>query len=555
MPYSSPVTSWVKQPTAARGLDQLGSQAPCINLYGRLLPGITNVSDRARYYSFYPWFLWAYEQQYNVLVLEEIVERFRRADCLFTLIAEYHEQKTDKDHNRHGVATVGRDTLVEPLKNLKNGQYLKLSTYTTRETDNKNRYFKNKFGGLGQYYRGTLVELGLLDITNANKVIKYTLERGEIIARSFDAGVYRDLFFKTIENDRVDHKTLEQLQRFCPCFLSQNDNELTALLDLFFDRKNIYGDEGRQRRNTLCLILHFIQSLDDHGFDFNQLSFRASSYTGHLPKGILWHIPDCLKSTQALWGIYQRNELLSIAVQGLFWTTLETLRQMDPKPYTSSEFVSHWENSETFKKTVKEIGGKNFVESVSYIRSKMPALHDWKNQNHEIALAHSLPSITKMKNKNEAHTSMVIKAITVILSLAARDDSNFSPYASLDYPEGYFSYYPINLLTFQKHINTSWADLSLSDLIKWLTQRWGFDTHLEVALRKLRRDHRNTFRFYPSDKGLKVVGVPEPVFTNPRFKQGVQIMRDLHLIVPKKNGAAFELTETGKKILENAIEK
>lgn len=30
----------------------LAVQAPCINIYGRMLPGITIVTDRARYYSF-----------------------------------------------------------------------------------------------------------------------------------------------------------------------------------------------------------------------------------------------------------------------------------------------------------------------------------------------------------------------------------------------------------------------------------------------------------------------------------------------------------------------
>jgi hypothetical protein len=32
-------------------------QAPCTTLYAQLLSGITNVTDRARYYSFHPWLL------------------------------------------------------------------------------------------------------------------------------------------------------------------------------------------------------------------------------------------------------------------------------------------------------------------------------------------------------------------------------------------------------------------------------------------------------------------------------------------------------------------
>ena len=54
-------TAWVKPAHEIGGLDHLGVQAPCIHIYSDLLPGITNVTDRARYYSFYPWLLSRFE--------------------------------------------------------------------------------------------------------------------------------------------------------------------------------------------------------------------------------------------------------------------------------------------------------------------------------------------------------------------------------------------------------------------------------------------------------------------------------------------------------------
>ncbi|MFU7556908.1 hypothetical protein, partial [Pseudomonas paraeruginosa] len=57
-------TSWLKPPYASGGIDHLGTQASCVMIYGQLLPGITNVTDRARYYSFYPWLVWSYDQRY-----------------------------------------------------------------------------------------------------------------------------------------------------------------------------------------------------------------------------------------------------------------------------------------------------------------------------------------------------------------------------------------------------------------------------------------------------------------------------------------------------------
>lgn len=56
-------TVWLKPPQQIGGLDHLGIQAPCIQIYSQLLPGITNVTDRARYYSFYPWLLSQFEKQ------------------------------------------------------------------------------------------------------------------------------------------------------------------------------------------------------------------------------------------------------------------------------------------------------------------------------------------------------------------------------------------------------------------------------------------------------------------------------------------------------------
>ena len=88
-------TAWVKPPNQIGGLDHLAVQAPCINIYGRLLPGITNVTDRARYYSFYPWIIWALEQEgyrYN----SAFIDQFRRADCLFTLIAHRHARSEER---------------------------------------------------------------------------------------------------------------------------------------------------------------------------------------------------------------------------------------------------------------------------------------------------------------------------------------------------------------------------------------------------------------------------------------------------------------------------
>ena len=55
-------TAWVEGAHEISGLDHLGVKGPCISIYGQLLPGITNVTDRARYFSFYTWVIWKLDQ-------------------------------------------------------------------------------------------------------------------------------------------------------------------------------------------------------------------------------------------------------------------------------------------------------------------------------------------------------------------------------------------------------------------------------------------------------------------------------------------------------------
>ena len=148
-------TAWVKPPPQVGGLDHLAVQAPCINVYGRLLPGITNVTDRARYYSFYPWLIWAFDQRGWTKYDDKFVERVRRADCLFSMIALRHAIISGSEYEDHAGAMVGSNTLGPAVRELHASESLTLSDYSRRKGA-KARYFANKLGGLGQYYLGVL---------------------------------------------------------------------------------------------------------------------------------------------------------------------------------------------------------------------------------------------------------------------------------------------------------------------------------------------------------------------------------------------------------------
>ena len=87
------LTAWVAHPLTALGLDHLGTQAPCISLYSRLLPGISNVTDRARYYSLYPWLIWKFDQHFKTASPKDFETFNRRADCLLIKLTKLWPKK------------------------------------------------------------------------------------------------------------------------------------------------------------------------------------------------------------------------------------------------------------------------------------------------------------------------------------------------------------------------------------------------------------------------------------------------------------------------------
>ena len=91
--------------------------------------------------------------------------------------------------------------------------------------------------------------------------------------------------------------------------------------------------------------------------------------------------------------------------------------------------------------------------------------------------------------------------------------------------------------------------MRVKDVVAFLVSRWAIENHLRVALRKLRTDQRDTFQVRPTDEGLMWVNTPEPIYTNPRFNQGIRVLWDIGLIEPDDESQRFQLTERGQNML------
>lgn len=534
-------TAWVAPPATSGGQDHLGTQAPCVLVYAELLPGITNVTDRARYFSFYPWLVWSYRQRFADGDQKHFIEMFRRADCLFTLIAARHDPN-GSEPERHGAATTGTQTLNGVARRLLPGDVIELDTYATTDDKSPERYFKNSLGGLGQYYSGTLMNLELLD----GAKFPSTEPFGDSLARTFDVGVPGEAFWKAVQEGTVRVSDLEELGSFCPCHLAGTGPEREALLDIFFDHSAHYGGDGTKRKSSLAMVLHMAGCLSgtvDAALDID--TFRAAVYSRTLPGARAWQPPSQLDDTARRWSYYVRNDILSVLMLEVFAIALQELSATISRPASIEVLAHRIAGRAEVLQDLDALGVRDFGSLCAELRNTAPALHQCEDSWHELAWVSALMERCR-KNEERHQPALLAEIVRMLATLHIRDDLASPAYGSLTISADDLVDAPINLLTFRQRCKT-WSAMPLAEVAADLVG-WCLESHLRVALRKLREGSKDTFQFHPSERGLEWhMSIPRPSQTTPRFKQAVRILRDLAAL--DQSGP----TDRGRVLMERVL--
>jgi hypothetical protein len=535
-------TSWVKSAPSVTGQDHLGTQAPCVSIYTEQLPGITNVTARARYYSFYPWFLREFEKRVPSATADDLVMYIRRAECLFALIAIRHGRGTDNGESTHGAAMVGREVLV-PAIDGEHGSTLRLSMFADL-APSKQRYFLNPLGGLGQYYLGALREIGILGGDTRTRDVRYTEERGLRLAEAFGAAAEAEAFFDLVQGDEVELSDLDDLASFCPCALAGSDSERVQLTRLLVDPASDLGEESATRRATLALLLDLAAQPQEALYDFSD-EFRASTYCGALLDGSTWTVPSGLQDSLRAWRAYEMNELLSVAFQGLFWSALQQAIDEGVTRFADADAFAMFATKRLFDAAFGAAPeAKTWKAHVQAFASSLPAPSSWTDDNHEVQAGWEV-----VRNGRSGDISTTVTRSSHILAALAARGGERDPYLDLHFTADYFERYPINLRSFARRSRGEWAHLSLEAVLRaWLM--WTVRTHWRVALQKLAEaTPRDTFKIRQLDGAVRIIDAPAPMFTAPRVHRAIAILRDLGLLADDESGRVTT-THAGRQVLE-----
>lgn len=529
-----PVVGWLERPKDKIGLDNLGTQQPCILIYSRLLPGVTNVTDRAAYFTFYPWFIRAFEQRFPNASDPEFRTALRRADCLFTLVAERHAIVCgDQDASLHGAACAGRQKLRPAATTLSDGTELDISEYTNSDETNKKRYFKNPLGGLGQYYLGPLRDEYFILFGNVRSGIRYIIENGEPLATSYSDEITESCFFKVLLQNTVKATDLDALADFCPCAIriGRRTGAQKSLMNLFLEDRSV---AGIARRTTFHLLMEFLQVGNGAPSADPVKDFLGSCYTDVIGSEH-WVIPEALAAARSKWALYARNEMMSLAWNTFFKLALDEL-DGQPKPFHDVRHFADWllnRPSFTLPST------HDFDSMVQADRRTAPAVSLRSNPDHELALWQRI---------TDERPPSVGAACQMLIRLVARWGDEVDCYASLALPRDALASYPLTLNSLNRLARDRWRGLSCQHWLKSLLTEV-LCAHQRIAIRKLGDSGEDTLMFRISEAGMSVHRqLDRVVETQPRLRQALQILLDLGLTQPQV-GALPKLTELGVETL------
>ncbi|HEU5053264.1 MAG TPA: hypothetical protein VFT78_09135 [Hanamia sp.] len=218
--YKNPF--WAENSGFMTGRDPLGVQNSSITTYGRLLPGMTNLTLRLRYYGFYLWLLSEFDKMVSSKTEKNLKNHFnfiRRAELTvgFIMRKKYPDE----------LSIIGSNyTAMKENEVLEYGFYdIKLGADKIQNTGQEDVYWEFPSGALGQYYAGSLISLGLISISEKFFIIEL---EGQKLASAFASSIPEaqlSRFLKIISLGLLTIDDINNLDGFCINKIKPNLNE------------------------------------------------------------------------------------------------------------------------------------------------------------------------------------------------------------------------------------------------------------------------------------------------------------------------------------------
>ncbi|MET3384189.1 hypothetical protein [Variovorax paradoxus] len=485
-------------------------QSLCISFYQTLVPGISNVTLRMRYYGFYAWLCSSYAHHERHTGDANWKHYLRRAEALLALVT------MRANMSEAGISGVNwaRGLLRQELD-------VMVFSAATDQAKDEPQYLQQDFGAFSAAYGSQLRAVGLLQRAKEHKTLVPT-KLGESLANVFanaigDAG---PLFLEISARGVVTSAELYRLASLALGTIS-NTKEREAYEALLIHRAPDDVGLADSRRLTLELVLRMAAQF---GMQIGVDTVRWAAYAQRAPNGEPLKLPTQELETHCFaWAVYHANDLLHAAYECLFLRCLQHLASTPAglRPQTLVQEVSAGILEEW------KVAPATWQDLLDFVQLTDDA---WSVDEHsEYQLSRIILGLRSVAA--DCGSDLARVAVTLLATLAKR----LKPVAQ-DYLDVLtLRYGPtvrhelVYSLYSEFNFFQELAQAPLGDMLQKLLHRI-LERHTWIAFQKLRYRTEYTFLFESHDGLLRTRGLDGPVLTNPRLASTLGFMRDLNLL-------------------------
>lgn len=488
-----------------RGLDPLGMQNAGVVLYQALLPGISNITLRMRYYGFFCWLSDAYARRGVTTDFEIWRQWVRRAEALYALVSAAAT-------GEGGVG--GIEWAYQALQT--DNDVIDFSSAASTDRGVK-QYLIQRLGVFGAAYFTQMQEMGLFE-EGPNGIQRITAEAGLAAANAFRSAIGDDReakFVATIDAGKVDRATLAALKPLVPSMITDASDERETYENTLFAAGAQASDADHSRSASLRLILGVAR----------QGAERPT------PESVRWalydppaqDLPADLRRQRLLWEAYHCQDLFQVAAASLLaWAIAIMSESEDGSPLT--------EIQSAVESRLTELDGQSAAAAWSDYRDRIDAGgFEWRD---------AWAKLTGRRGSPEEKAWVAIALIAALhRRILVRDDLR----------QAIRSVLPTNGQARSIATELRWFDYNekeqVANRIADYVARRIVLRHSWVAMQKLRRQRDYTFLFEARDGRLVCLSGYQPVPTTPRLAPAIQFLEDVHLV------SMSGLTERGRALL------
>jgi hypothetical protein len=304
-----------------------------------LIPAILQISERARYFSIYPWMLWQFKERRLAATAVELDRFIRRREyelCLAMKLCTHCKVASAIGSKSAGPrVTAGDDPFDRGVS------------------------VQTAMGGFGLYYRSPLQALGAVAPVGTPLGSEQTPTPIEVLAQDDLALELAETFHSSIEGteyyrsyerstDPIPRQVMEELaEQVCLCRLPHKKPERDAIRRLMFEpRSQQLAEECTARRRAFALFLSQVEAQEEVAFEDGEF-WRSliNSFDAHPNTDSVWGrtvaawaalaMKECAQDALcSIWTDFCRS---GVAEQGLDGMTAEELRAMIERLATAPE--------------------------------------------------------------------------------------------------------------------------------------------------------------------------------------------------------------------------